>query len=114
MINRVEFEADELVCILLSVTLVAILVKPLADVDMMGWWWSPFMLANLCYIIHGMREGWAKGDPANGLVICTGPIAFYFWTLLSVWRKYGKRKLLKRENSKQRKEAYEEKVTPSS
>jgi hypothetical protein len=108
--GKAEFEMHEVVCMLLSAVLVAIAVKPLQAVDMMGWWWLPFMLFNLCYIIHGMKGGWIKGDPANAMVVASGPLAFYFWTFVSVWRKYGKRKLLKRENSKQRKEVYEEKV----
>jgi uncharacterized membrane protein YhaH (DUF805 family) len=107
---QAEFKTDEIVCILLSVTLVAILIKPLQVVDMMGWWWFSFIIFNLCYVVHGLKKGWIKGDPANAMVIVSGPIAFYFWTFVKVWRRYGKRKLLKRENSEQRKEVYEEKV----
>lgn len=85
-------ETDALVCLLLSALTVALVVKPLADCGMDGWWWGFFILFNGWYIIHGMKKGWAKGDPANGLVIVAGPIAFYFWTYLHVWRKYGRRK----------------------
>jgi hypothetical protein len=49
------------------------------------------MICNLVYLVHGMKKGWAKADPANGLLIATGPIAFYSWTYLLAWRKYGRK-----------------------
>lgn len=83
-----KFPPHSLVCFILSAALVALLVKPLADVNMMGWWWWFFVVCNVCYLGHGMKQGWAKGDPANGLVIMTGPIAFYFWTMALAWDTY--------------------------
>lgn len=56
------------------------------------YWWLSFMLVNIAYLVHGMNKGWAKGDPANGLVIASGPIAFYSWTVIAIWRKYGPKK----------------------
>ena len=52
-------------------------------------WWLSFIVINIAYIAYGMRKGWVKFDPANGLVIATGPFAFYFWTIIAVWTKYG-------------------------
>jgi len=82
------YTVETTVCFLLSAVLVAILSKPLAREGMMGWWWGFFIFCNVCYLAYGMKVGWAKGDPANGLVIATGPIAFYFWTLAGAWRTY--------------------------
>jgi len=86
--NRSDYSVDELVSVLLAIVLVALLAKPLADVGAIGYWWGFFMICNVVYIIHGMKEGFVKGDPANGLVVVTGPIAFYFWTIIGAWRKY--------------------------
>jgi len=86
--NEIDFPLDVMVAVLLSLGLVALLAKGLADAGVMGYWWGFFMVCNVVYIIHGMRKGFVKGDPANGLVITTGPIAFYFWTFIMAWRKY--------------------------
>ena len=51
-------------------------------------WWLFFIACNIAFLIRGMGKGWAKGDPANGLVAATGPIVFYAWTFMLVWRKY--------------------------
>ena len=83
-----EMTIDTMVSILLSIVLVAFLVKGLADVGLVEYWWGFFIVANLAYIAHGMKNGSIKGDPANGMVIVVGPIAFYFWTIIGAWRKY--------------------------
>ena len=79
---------DTVVCMVLTMALVALMVKPLQAVNIMSWWWGSFCIFNLVYLIYGMKKGFAKGDAANGLVVMTGPIAFYFWTMLGAWRKY--------------------------
>lgn len=56
------------------------------------YWWLSFIVINIVYVVRGMRKGFIKGDPAMGLVITTGPVAFYAWTIMGVWEKYGKRK----------------------
>lgn len=89
--NKENMPIDALISTLLAAILVAIIVKPLANYDMTGWWWGFFIVCNIVYIGYGMKKGWAKGDPANGLVIATGPIAFYTWTIASAWRKYGRK-----------------------
>ena len=83
-----EMPIDVMVSVLLSLALVCFLVKGLADVGLIGYWWGFFIVANLAYIIHGMKNGSIKGDPANGLVVAVGPISFYFWTIIGAWRKY--------------------------
>ena len=87
--SKSEYSWDEFVSVFLSLILVIILVGGLADVGMMNYWWGFFIVCNVGYILHGMKKGWAEGDPANGLVVLTGPIAFYFWTILIAWRTYG-------------------------
>ena len=87
-----DMPIDGLICFLLSAVTVAVVVKPLAAVGMSSWWWGFFIICNIAYIAYGMKKGWADGDPANGLVIATGPIAFYSWTYLLAWRKYGRKK----------------------
>ena len=87
-----DYPPDVMISILLSAGLVALLVKSLADAGIMGYWWGFFMFANLIYIIHSMKKGTIKGDPANAMVIVAGPIAFYFWTTIGAWRKYKPRR----------------------
>jgi len=78
---------DAMICLILSLGLVALLVKPLADCEMLMWWWMPFCVINLIYILDGLKKG-KKGDPSNALLITMGPIPFYFWVMITVWRKY--------------------------
>ena len=51
-------------------------------------WWLFFIVANIGYIVFGLKRGWVKPDPGNGLVIATGPVAFFGWTAILAWRKY--------------------------
>lgn len=51
-------------------------------------WWLFFAACNAAYLMRGMKKGWAKGDPANGLLIFTGPLVYYTWTFMLVWKKY--------------------------
>jgi hypothetical protein len=78
---------DTMVCLLLSLGLVSLLVKPLADYGVLWMWWSPFCVVNLIYILDGMKKG-KEGDPANALMIFMGPIPLYFWVMIYIWRTY--------------------------
>lgn len=91
MSNPNDTPIDGLICFFLGILTVALVTKPLAGTGFAMWWWGFFMLCNLCYLVHGMKKGWADGDPANGLLIAVGPIAFYSWTYLLAWRKYGRK-----------------------
>lgn len=90
--NEYDTPIDGLVCFLLGTITVAIVTTPLSGTGLAMWWWGFFMLCNFVYLVYGMKKGWAKADPANGLMIAVGPIAFYSWTYLLAWRKYGRKK----------------------
>lgn len=89
--NENDIAIDGLICFLLGAVTVAIVGKPLAGTGAALWWWGFFMLCNFAYLAYGIKKGWAKADPANGLLIATGPIAFYSWTYMLAWRKYGRK-----------------------
>ena len=89
--NPNDVPPDMLGSFILSLLTICAVIKPLGDNDVVFWWWFPFIIFNFIYIAKGIKEGWAKPDPANGLVIATGPIAFYAWTYAMVWRKYLRR-----------------------
>jgi hypothetical protein len=91
MSNPNDTPIDGLICFLFGAVTVAVVIKPLAAIGLSTWWWGFFMICNAAYLIYGMKKGWAKADPANGLIIATGPIAFYSWTYLNAWRKYGRK-----------------------
>lgn len=79
---------DAIICLLLSLGIVALVIKPLVDVEMNWYWWGFFCVCNFLYAIHGMNKGTWKSDPASGLLIMLGPITFYFFTMIGAWRKY--------------------------
>ena len=97
--NPNDIAPDMLASFLLSIITVCVLVKPLGERGLVFWWWFPFIILNIAYIGYGIRKGWANGDPANGLVVASGPIAFYAWTYVMVWRKYF-RKYFKKGDSR--------------
>jgi len=97
--NPHDVPGDMLGSFMLSCITVAVVVKSLTDCEMVFWWWFPFIIINIAYLFYGMKKGWAKGDPANGIVAASGPIAFYAWTYVMVWRKY-LRKYFKKGGSK--------------
>jgi len=90
--NELEVPIDSLVGFVLAIIIVALLGGRLSDAGIFEYWFGFFILCNLGYIIYGMKKGWANGDPANGLVIASGPIAFYGWTIIGAWRKYGRKR----------------------
>ena len=83
---------DGLICFTLALITVALVVKPLADSGLSEWWWGFFIICNFVYIFHGMKKGWMKADPANGLLAAMGPITFYSWTYLGAWRRYRRKR----------------------
>jgi hypothetical protein len=80
-----------LVAFLLSLTIMALIGPRLAEAKIQGYFWGFFIFCNLCYILTGIKKGWAKPDIGNGLVIASGPIAFYSWTITNAWIKYSPR-----------------------
>lgn len=86
-----DIPIDALIGFTLAIVIVALLGNRLADAGIFEYWFGFFILCNIGYIIYGMKKGFVKGDPANGLVIASGPIAFYGWTIISAWRKYGRK-----------------------
>jgi len=46
-------------------------------------WYLFFVVANIIYIVK-----YADPDPMNGLVIASGPLAFFFWVIVYAWNKY--------------------------
>ena len=84
-----EIQLDSVVCILISIGIIIGCMTFMDSLpEMKTWWWLFFIVVNIIYIGTGITSGRIKGDPANALVITTGPIAFYFWTILGAWRKY--------------------------
>ena len=79
---------DAIICLLLSLGLVCLLVKPLVEVGVNWHWWGFFCICNFWYAVYGLRKGTWKPDPASGLLIMMGPITFYFFTMIGAWRKY--------------------------
>ena len=59
---------------------------------LMEYWWGFFMLCNLGYIIHGVKEGFIKNVGYKAILIATGPLAFFTWTIVLAWRKYKPRR----------------------
>jgi len=47
-------------------------------------WFLFFVTGNIVYM------GWTKveSDPMNVMVIASGPLAFFFWTIVGAWNKY--------------------------
>ena len=68
------------------------------DNNGMNWpftiWWLFFCACNMAYLIRGLRKGYAKADAANGLLIAVGPVVFYAWTFMYVWKKYVRKEKL--------------------
>lgn len=87
--KQTEMSLDTLVSFLIAIAITVWCMNLMDSVPNLGtWWWFAFVIINIVYMVTGMKSGRIKGDPANGIVVATGPVAFYFWTILGVWRKY--------------------------
>ena len=103
--KRIGGKPGEMTLGLLSAVVVSLLIIAFCIIQMAGYehlklgWFLFFVATNIIYIDHGMKKGWIKGDSMNGMVIASGPLAFYFWTVVGVWNKYianeGNKKSLK-------------------
>jgi len=83
-----DMKIDTVVCILLSIGTILLLSDNLVKSGIQAYWWGFFILCDIGYLIYGMKKGFVKGDLANGMVAASGPIAWYFWTYIMVWRTY--------------------------
>lgn len=68
----------------LSMVIVGVCILQMIDYGYLQFgWWAFFAIFNFIYV-----GKYVKPDIGNGMIVASGPVAFYFWVIVDVWNKY--------------------------